>query len=72
MDLTTLDTLPKRSPTLAEWKKQFTADEWDVIKHALLTKEALAVENFFKSQDKWPFSDRKIYDLRAKVDKGDL
>lgn len=72
MDLTGLDTLPKARPTLEEWKKQFSAEEWDVITHALLTKEALAVENFFKSQNKWPFSDRKIYDLRKKVDRGDL
>lgn len=72
MDLTGLDTLPKAQPTLKEWKKQFSADEWDVIKDALLTKEALAVENFFKSQNTWPFSDRKIYDLRDKVKRGDL
>lgn len=72
MDLTGLDTLPKAKPTLKEWKKQFSADEWDVIKDALLTKEASAVEDFFKSQNRWPFSDRKIYDLRGKVKQGDL
>ena len=72
MDLTGLDTLPKAKPTLKEWKKQFSDTEWDVIKDALLTKEASAVETFFKSQNMWPFGARKIYDLRDKVKQGDL
>ena len=72
MDLTGLDTLPKAQPTLRDWKKQFSDDEWDVIKDAILTKEALALERFFREQGKWPFADRKIYDLRDKVKRGDL
>lgn len=72
MDLTGLDAIPKTKITLKEWKNQFSDEEWDVIEDAILTKEALAVENFFKSQNNWPFADRKIYDLRDKLNRGDL